>query len=240
MKRNHILDSCRGFTVISMVFFHLLYDVNLFRVISWYENPLVNSIWQISIAASFFIISGITSSLLDRRKNIKRGIILNIIGLIITLITYFFARDIMIVFGVMNGLGICMIITGLIQEKIKDLNSIIWPGLMLLLYTSTYSIQSGAMLFGKIKLPVKLYNLNLFPLGLPSSSFISEDYFGLIPWIFIYLFGFFIGRKLIENKFYGKYGKDNILSEIGKRSLTIYILHQPILYLLVILIFEKI
>ena len=181
-----------------MVFFHLLYDVNLFRVISWYENPLVNSIWQISIEASFFIISGITSSLLDRRKNIKRGIILNIIGLIITLITYFFARDIMIVFGVMNGLGICMIITGLIQEKIKDLNSIIWPGLMLPLYTSTYSIQSGAMLFGKIKLPAKLYNLNLFPLGLPSSSFISEDYFGLIPWIFIYLFGFY--RKKINRE----------------------------------------
>lgn len=240
MKRNHILDSYRGFTVISMILFHLFYDINLFKQIPWYENFIINSVWQISIAASFFIISGVTSSLLDRRKNIKRGIILNIIGLLITLVTYFFAREIMIIFGVMNGLGMCMLITGLIQDKIKNLNTNIWSTLMLILYICTYNIQSGTVLFGKIGITEELYNLNLFPLGLPSLNFTSEDYFGFIPWIFIYLFGFFIGRKLIENNFYGKYGKGNILSEIGKRSLAIYVLHQPLLYLLVIWIFEKI
>ena len=38
MKRNYILDKYRGFTIISMVLFHLFYDISLYKNLTWYNN----------------------------------------------------------------------------------------------------------------------------------------------------------------------------------------------------------
>ena len=89
-----------------MVLFHLCYDINLYTRLDWYNNIYINKIWQLSIAISFFIISGISSNFLDWKMNLKRGIIISILGILITLITYFFVVDQLIIFGVLNGLGL--------------------------------------------------------------------------------------------------------------------------------------
>lgn len=90
MKRNYILDNYRGITIISMVLFHLCYDINLYYKLDWYNNFYINKIWQLSIAISFFIISGISSNFLNWKKNLKRGVFISILGIIISLVTYFF------------------------------------------------------------------------------------------------------------------------------------------------------
>ena len=190
-----------------MVLFHLCYDINLYQNLNWYNNILINKIWELSIAISFFLISGISSNFSSWNKNIKRGILISILGFVISLITYIFVKDQFIIFGVLNGLGLCMIITGLIQKYInidKNLN---------------------------------LYNKNLFILGFPSKSFHSADYFPLIPRIFIYIGGYLIGKILIEKKFYNHYGKNNMLAKIGQNSLKIYLAHQIIIYGIVYFIF---
>ena len=119
MKRNYILDQYRGFTIISMVLFHLCYDINIYKNLSWYNNIYINKIWQLSIALSFFIISGISSNFIAWKKNLKRGIIISILGILISLITYFLLPDQLIIFGVLNGLGFSMILTSFIQKYIK-------------------------------------------------------------------------------------------------------------------------
>ena len=91
MKRNYNLDKFRGFTIISMVLFHLMYNINYYWPLEWYDGTLLNRMWQISIAGSFFLISGISSNFLTADKNIKRGIKTSLIGFAITLITYIFA-----------------------------------------------------------------------------------------------------------------------------------------------------
>ena len=119
MKRNYTLDKYRGFTIISMVLFHLCYDINLYKNLDWYNNIYINKIWQLSIAISFFIISGISSNFLDWKMNLKRGIIISILGILITLITYFFVPDQLIIFGVLNGLGLSMILISFLQKNIN-------------------------------------------------------------------------------------------------------------------------
>lgn len=229
MKRYYILDQFRGFTIISMVLFHMFYDINIFIDIPWYTNPIFNHIWQLSIAMSFFLISGITSNFLSGKKNIERGIKISILGVAITLVTYIFDRSLLIVFGVLNGLGISMIIVGLLEGRV-DFKA--YQGLIFfILFILTYRIPKGEFLGRQLYLSI--YDYNIFPLGFPSTSFYSTDYFPIIPWIFIYLSGYIWGKKLIEKDFYNIKGRNDILAKIGQHSLGIYLVHQVVIYLLV-------
>lgn len=233
MKRNYNLDKFRGFTIISMVLFHLMYNINYYCPISWYDGTIINRIWQISIAGSFYIISGITSNFLKSDKNIKRGAITSLIGFAITLITYVAAPSQFIVWGVLNGLGISIIIVGFVQKISK--NRTYLAILFLLLFIISYKIPRGILYH--VDFFKNLYDRNLFFLGFPSAHFRSTDYFPIIPWTFLFLFGFYLGKYLMDKDFYNKYGTDNWLAKLGRQSIKIYLGHQIILYPLVTLIY---
>jgi len=95
------------------------------------------------------------------------------------------------------------------------------------------------MLFTLIKLPASWYQYDfLAPLGVYSKNFKSADYFSIIPWLFLFLFGAFIGKLAInENlpKFMYKQ-RSKFLCTVGKNSLWVYILHQPAIYLIMLII----
>lgn len=234
MKRNYNLDKWRGFTIISMVLFHLIYNINYYWQVSWYDGTLFNKIWQLSIACSFFIISGITSNFLDPNQNIKRGIKTSLIGFAITLNTYLAAPDQFILWGVLNGLGASMIITGILQY-FTDISPK-WAILFLIAFVLTYKVPRGTLYNNSFLKDI--YDLNFFYLGFPANDFHSSDYFPIIPWTFIYLFGYTLGKDLKNKNFYGKFGKDNLLAKIGRYAMPIYLAHQIILYPLVTLIYN--
>lgn len=234
MKRIYNLDKIRGLTIISMVLFHSMYNINFFREISWYNGTLINKVWQLSIALSFFIISGITSTLLSSKKNIIRGIKTSIIGVLISVATFIFARDQFIVWGVMNGLGLSMIIGGLLMNnRIFSKKMIL---IFLLIFALTYNIPRNSLL--DVSFFNHLYEKNIFPIGFPSDKFVSADYFPIVPWIFAYFSGISLGKFLQKKNFYNKYGTDNLLAKIGRYSMPIYLIHQVILYPLVSIFFN--
>ena len=232
MKRIQIIDTFRGFTIISMVLFHLFYNINYYWPLNIYDGTVFNKIWQLSIALSFFTLSGITSCFLSPKKNIKRGTTTSLIGFAITIITYIFAKEQLIIWGVLNGLGLSMIIGGLLKDKI---NPKFWP-LFLLAFSFSYKIPAGFL--SRYCFFEKLYNLNLFPLGFPSYGFYSNDYFPMIPWIFAFLAGLSLGKFLLAKNFYNFDTNDNFLAKIGRHSLLIYLSHQIILYPLVTFIYN--
>ena len=217
-----------------MVLFHLIYNINFYHQVSWYDGTLLNRIWQFTIAGSFFIISGITSNFLSSEKNIKRGIFTSLIGFAITIITYLLAPEQFILWGVLNGLGISMIITGIFQKYIK--NNFFY--LFFIFFVITYNIPRGSLY--NIEFFRSIYDKNLFFLGFPSNNFNSSDYFPTIPWIFIYLVGFTLGKYLNNKNLLLNKGKDNILAKIGRLAMPIYLSHQIILYPLVTFIFSLI
>ena len=231
MKRNYFIDKFRGFTIISMVLFHLMYNINYYWQVSWYDGTLLNKIWQLSIATSFFTISGLTSNFLNPSKNIKRGIITSIIGFAISLVTYLFAPEQSIIWGVLNGLGAAMIITGLLQKYFKINEKLFF--VFFLLFIITYNVPRGS-LYGIFK---NLYDKNLFILGFPGESFTSSDYFPIIPWLFIFIGGYLLG-KVIRIKDRSSKTNDSFLAKIGRHSMEIYLAHQIILYPLVTLIYN--
>lgn len=231
MKRNYFIDKFRGFTIISMVLFHLMYNINYYWQVSWYDGSLINKIWQLSIATSFFTISGLTSNFLNASKNIKRGIITTLIGLAISLVTYLFAPEQSIIWGVLNGLGASMIITGILQKYLKINDKLFF--VFFLLFIITYNVPRGS-LYGIFK---NLYDKNLFVLGFPGESFISSDYFPIIPWLFIFIGGYLLGNYVnIKDK--SSKSNDSLLAKIGRHSMEIYLAHQIILYPLVTLLYN--
>lgn len=232
MKRIKIIDTFRGITIFSMVLFHLFYNINYYWRLSFYDGTIFNRIWQLSIAISFFLISGITSTFLKPKDNIKRGIITSLIGFSITLITHFFAKEQLIVWGVLNGLGLSMIIGGLVQTKISYK---IWP-IFFICFILAYKIPQGILENNSFF--VYFYQKNLFFLGFPAYYFTSSDYFPIIPWIFMFLAGLSLGKYLKMRNYFDFDVEDNIFAKIGRHSLIIYISHQIILYPLVTLIYN--
>ena len=100
--RLHGIDALRGLTVLSMVAYHFMYDVNIIygRQPGWYRESEV-FLWQQSICWSFIIISGFVWPW-GKRKNLRRGLIINLWGLVISAVSYIVMPSEAIWFGVLS------------------------------------------------------------------------------------------------------------------------------------------
>ena len=77
-------------------------------------------------------------------------------------------------------------------------------------------------------------------LGFSKNPPITNDFYPLFPWLTFYLLGFWVGHIMMnsERKFLGNISFIYLLNSkmfkfleyVGKNSLIIYILHQPILF----------
>ena len=119
------------------------------------------------------------------------------------------------------------------------------PGLILstLLFLVTRPVNEGFLgILEKpvIALPAAWYHgYAATYLGFTDPSFYSADYFSLIPWLFLYLCGYFLSRLVMPRmKARGGilYTRIPVADWMGKHSLLIYLLHQPVLYMFVLLI----
>ncbi len=240
-KRIELLDELRGFAILAMIVHHTFLDIGFFLGLPWGEeifNKLC--VLQPVFWAIFIIISGICSRL--SRNTVKRGVIVLAAGLGVTLVTavimpLFGVTGAEIYFGILHCLGSCMIITGLLMPLIKKINPIAGMIISAVLFAVFYSISSGSLLFGLIKLPEVKTNL-LAPLGLYSSTFFSADYFAILPWLFMFLFGAFLGKYAADGAFpewtYKKRSKP--LAFVGRNSLWFYLGHQPVIYAILFIV----
>ena len=108
----------------------------------------------------------------------------------------------------------------------------------------TWNVQNGFIGIGGLfewYLPQKAYDVGvLFPFGLYNSSFESSDYFPLFPWLFLFLAGSFFGiwakNGSLPKFFYPVHIR--WLAAVGRNTIWIYLLHQPVVFLIFSLIFH--
>ena len=131
-KRVLLLDSYRGFIIIHMVLFHLLYDINMVfgRNTHWYSS-FGTYIWQRFICFSFIIVSGMVWTY-GKEKSIKRGLWLNLWGLVISGCVFLFLPSEAIWFGILNFIGCCTIITYILDKLLSRIPSFV--GMLLFLF----------------------------------------------------------------------------------------------------------
>ena len=212
------LDSLRATALVMMLVLNFVTDLNHFGIMNtetgdqWW--------WLARIAASLFVgISGVSYFLAHRleydfTKTSGRTQRLIFWAFVITIITYIFEPSAYVRFGVLHLLALASIVAFPVARKPEFALGI---GLILLI------------------IPLSS-NSNLVWLGLRETGFIAVDYFPLNPWLGIFFIGLALASRI--------YPEGKPLTEIqwpekwlwfGRNTLTIYVIHQPILIGLLVL-----
>lgn len=242
-KRVYFIDEMRGIAIILMLFYHALYDiVFIFKKsdINFYSTTL--NLIQIFIATTFVSLSGIVSNY--SKSNFKRGLECLFCAIILSLVTYFVMPSQFVMFGVLHLLGCAMIIYHFIRKYLKKIPTVAGVVIFLTLFLFTYKITSGYLGFFGAKLihiPSSFYqNPFMFIFGFPDASFRSSDYFPMIPWLFLFVAGSYVGDWFKGGKLPKGFYRSHMpmLSFLGRHSLVIYMLHQPVTYGVLYLMFE--
>ena len=237
-RRVPFLDEARGLLLFIMVLYHCIYDlISIFGVRSpLLHSPFLHNVVQPWSAGGFILISGIVCRY--SRNNLKRGLQTFGVGLGITLLTAVALPSQIVRFGVLHMLGCCMILYALLRPLHKFGSSsaaIAGIAVCILLFLLTRHIARGYLGAASLRFPLPdawYQSSLLFPLGIHPRSFFSSDYFPLLPWMFVFFAGSFLGIFFVNNAlpefFYRSHSK--VLSWVGRHSLIIYILHQPVIY----------
>ncbi|MDE6699542.1 MAG: DUF1624 domain-containing protein [Acetatifactor sp.] len=255
-RRLILLDEIRGLTLISMILYHFLWDLVYIAGFSipWYHGTGAY-IWQQSICRTFIFLSGFCWSL--GRHPLKRGLTVWLSGGLVTLVTLVFLPENRVVFGVLTLIGSAMLLMIPVDRLLGRLKS--FPGIVFLMGLSYFLFllflpaMNGRMadfvglfagrgiMHGGPLLPRGLYR-GWFSawLGFPAADFYSTDYFPLLPWFFLFLTGYLFHRLCASQELLrAAFLRKNHLPPaafIGRHSLLIYLLHQPVLYGITMLI----
>lgn len=234
-RRICLLDELRGFAVVCMVCYHAFYTAGyLFGSEAGVYYFAFFMAAEPYFAGLFMFISGIACNL--SHSNLLRGLKLFALALGVTIVTWLVVPQDRITFGVLHFLAVCMVLTGLLKPAL-DRRAFSWRPVLAcaVLFLFTWNVQSGLLGFGPIavRLPAALYTTNwLAPLGFHNDVFVSADYFPMLPWVFLYAAGVWIGKLAKAGKFPEFMYRSSVpqLSWAGRRALAIYLIHQPVIY----------
>jgi uncharacterized membrane protein len=229
------VDFLRGWALIMMILFHSVFDLGYFGV---WEVDIYSGFWFYfaRLTASLFLLLVGVSLVLSysraerkaraeqfRFRLLKRSIWIFSLGMGITLATYLVLGNGFIIFGVLHLIGVSLLLAYPFL-KLHRLNAI----------------------FGLLFILVGLYFQNLsidYPwllwLGLVPPEFYSLDYFPIFPWFGVILMGIALG-DLLYRGYRRRIALPNLsgsssvkpVAFLGRNSLAIYLIHQPVLIIL--------
>ncbi len=227
------VDFLRGIAIVAMVIYHTFFVMNYYRV---FMTNLHTTFWWCfprMIANTFIFLVGVSLTLSYSRdiltrthktglykKYMKRGAMIFACGLLITCATFIVIRENYVKFGILHLIGVSIILAYPFV-RFKYINLLIAALIIPLgMYFKTIIIKSPLLLW----------------IGIMPYNFSTVDFFPIFPWSAAVFIGLFVGNILYNDckrnfKFFNL--PKNFLSKamcyLGKKSLVIYIVHQPII-----------
>ena len=223
-KRIWELDALRGLCILGMVIVHFVYDlVELYALV-----PMAYPKWFAFVkdwgGVLFLLLSGTCATL--GSSHTRRGLLVFACGMVCTAVTLgmyllgFSGKEIIIYFGVLHCLGVCMLLWGGFRK----------------LPTWALGVLGAALTAAGLWLRTRYVSFPwLIVLGFVPDWFASSDYFPLLPNLGFFLLGAVLGRTVYRQKttrlpsVNEKSPALRFLTLCGRHSLGIYLLHQPIL-----------
>lgn len=219
-NRIHTIDALRGLAILGMIFYHFLFDLNWLNIASVDLSKLGWVVFARIVQFLFLVLVGISTYLIFEKydsenfikKQFDRVFKVGLSALTITFVTKIIFPDQYIGFGILHLITVSIVVlTFLARLKRGTHLALAILIIAVFLFTDQLVDFSG-------------YSW----LGYYDSSFNSLDYFPIVPWLSVPLIGFYIGPRIFGIKRYDDIWPKWILF-LGKKSLIVYLVHQPIL-----------
>uniref|UniRef100_A0A7C1FN09 DUF1624 domain-containing protein n=1 Tax=Caldilinea aerophila TaxID=133453 RepID=A0A7C1FN09_9CHLR len=252
------VDAMRGVAIITMIVYHTLWDL-------WYWRVLPDIVlwdgfwkyWQRFTAGTFLILVGVSMTLAYRRersrrgpdaplfpKFLRRGLKIFGFGMLISLVVGLSGVG-YVDFGILHLIGASTILA-------YPFLRFTWFNLGLWVVFSAIGRWFLTFHFDGRWVPVILGSYAtiffidgrwLAPLGITPTFYPAVDYFPLIPWFGVILLGVWFGnwfyannRRLLPLPEWGDFPPIRGLRFLGRHSLLIYLIHQPVILLILFLL----
>lgn len=217
------LDVARGLAVLAMVAYHFAWDLSHFGFVEL--DVAFNSGWKLfaqTIAASFLVIAGASLALASRNGLNRRAFWVRIGKLagaagLITIATWFAFPDRFIFFGILH----CIAVSSILALPFLRLN---WL---------TIAAFAVAIILAPTVIALPAFNHPaLVWIGLGTEPPMTNDFEPVFPWFGWLLAGLAAGKLWMAFSAAPTVTTPGLLSRIGRWSLLVYLLHQPLLFAL--------
>ncbi len=233
------IDLLRGVAILMMIVYHLLYDLDRF---GWWRIEVHTGFWRsfaFATASLFLLLVGLSLTLSYARivdasskrrlfpKYLRRGVTILLWGLVITAVTWILVQDSYVRWGILHLIGLSIILA--------------FP--LLTFRYGNLLLGSVLLLLGVLITELRVESPWLLWLGLTPAQFTSIDYFPLLPWFGVVLIGIFLGNSLYPHyqRTFRLRNRPHLplvrgLGFLGRHSLLIYLVHQPLLIIALVLL----
>jgi len=226
------LDALRGLALLMMILHHMIFDLRyLFGlpVFAMQETWWFNNLLRPLFLCVFLVVSGICSTF--SRSNFKRGLRMGAAALAFTAATAIASKltgfDLYIFFNVLHLLAVGTLLFAWITSRDRGP----WTDVILITLTVVIAWAGSIIPQTPVGTPL-LLPFGLLPENLPGMS----DYLPIFPWLGFFFAGTLIGRFRYRDRCsafpHAPAGLQQAVSPLvfmGRNSLVIYALHQPIL-----------
>ena len=232
MVRHHDIDTLRGAALVSMIAYHTCWDLVYLSGFDWgWYRSFGAYLWQQSICWTFILLSGYCFFL--GRRPVRRGLVTFGAGALVSAVTAFVLPEDPVFCGVLTFLGLAALISVSLKPLLRCLPAQAGLAASFSLFLLFRDVNGGFFGFEGLRVAPAPVGTGVLAtvLGFPAPGFHSSDYFSLLPWLFLFWTGLFLSRlrpereDLLLRPF-------PLLTAMGRHSLLIYLLHQPVLYVL--------
>lgn len=225
--RIQTVDVARGVAIVLMVCYHFTYDLNHFRLVA--VDLYHGAFWLVLrtlIVSLFLTLVGVSLVLasaggLDRRRYLRRLGVLVACAAAISVITHFMFPGRMVFFGILHLIAFASL-AGLLFVGRPRASAVLGVALVLLPQVAAHPFFNQA--------PLQW-------IGLMTYKPPTEDYVPVLPWFGVVLIGIALGH-LVQRADWLRSLRQwpaspppaRVLALLGRHSLLIYLVHQPVLF----------
>lgn len=231
VKRIQLWDTVRGFALISMIAYHFVYDCVMLSFIdgAWFQSFWAY-LWQQSICWCFVLLAGYVHGY--NKHAYKSGFTILLCAAVVSAVSVFALPGEEVWFGILHLIGTATLVTALLRKLFMRIPAWVGAAGSFLLFCITKSLYRNVLFLGVTVTVPRVSSPLLYVLGYPQHSIRSADYFPLMPWLFLFWTGWFLFRQFSARlTAQSSTMRINVpvVSWLGRHSLAVYMLHQPIL-----------